>query len=64
MVLFAKYNGDPPDALKATYGAKVLRRMQHLPAATPDAAAPPSPPWDAIDDPPGEPAADVTFNGG
>ena len=64
MVLFAKYNGDPPDALKATYGAEVLRRMQHLPDATPDAAALPLPSREAIDDPPGEPTADVTFNGG
>jgi hypothetical protein len=40
MVLFAKYNGNPPDAVKAAYANDVLQRLQ-APAAAP--ASPPCP---------------------
>jgi hypothetical protein len=62
MVVFSKYNGNPPDAAKAAYADAVLQRLQSASGNPP--AIPPSPSQDAIDDPPGEPAADVTFNGG
>jgi hypothetical protein len=65
MVLFAKYNGTPPDPVKAAYGTSVLLRVQRLAdAGVPAAAAPQSPSQNDIDDPPADPAADVTFNGG
>lgn len=49
-VLFAKYNGNPPDAIKATYAEGAMRRVQlvadgggDVPPATPPAPSCPTP---------------------
>jgi hypothetical protein len=48
-VLFAKYNGNPPDAVKAAYADDVLKRLQPASDASPIQAMPATP------DPPPEP---------
>lgn len=44
-VLFARYNGNPPDAIKAVYAARVMAQLSHLPptvlAESTPAAEPP-----------------------
>jgi hypothetical protein len=63
MVLFAKYNGNPPATVKTAYAGAVLARLQGLTPAASDPSTPPSSAPAAIDDPPGPPASDVLFNG-
>lgn len=51
-VLFAKYNGNPPDSIKAIYAAGVMTRLAH--AQQPSAAKPTDEAPD-LEDAPGQP---------
>lgn len=44
-VLFARYNGSPPDSVKAVYAAGVMTRLAHAPTPSPQESPPtPEPP--------------------
>lgn len=64
-VLFARYNGSPPDAVRAAYAAAIDRRIRTLDAA-PDSLAlvPPAPEEeDAINDTPADNGEGITPKG-
>jgi soluble lytic murein transglycosylase-like protein len=54
-VLFAKYNGNPPDTMKALYAAGVMARLAQQAPTEPTALAVPAAEVARLEDNPGEP---------
>lgn len=51
-VLFAKYNGNPPDSVKAVYSAGIMARLSRVPTT---AVAAPNDEAPSLEDAPGQP---------
>jgi hypothetical protein len=63
-VLFARYNGSPPGAVRAGYASSVLGKVARVEAAHADNPGSLYPQGDAsIDDPPAGLSGEITFNG-